>query len=50
MEDKKIEKRREYMRKYYIKRKDLGYITVKNKQEKLSSLKVERGKFIVNFD
>ena len=43
-------KRREYMRKYYIKRKDLGYIKFKNKVKKLTSLKIERGTFIVNFD
>ena len=48
MEDNKIMKRREYMRKYYIKRKDLGYIKFKIK--KLTSLKIERGTFIVNFD
>tara|TARA_B110000908_G_scaffold17526_1_gene19730 strand:+ start:1695 stop:1853 length:159 start_codon:yes stop_codon:yes gene_type:complete len=46
----KIEKRKEYMKKYYIKRKKLGYITVKKKPKTLKSLEIIRGEIIVRFD
>lgn len=46
----KIEKRKEYMKKYYIKRKKLGYITVKKKPKTLKSLEIVRGEIIVRFD
>tara|TARA_R110002073_G_scaffold169881_1_gene326779 strand:- start:7 stop:159 length:153 start_codon:yes stop_codon:yes gene_type:complete len=50
MEKTKEENRREYMKKYYLKRKKLGYIKVKSKKKKITGLKVERGDFIVKFD
>lgn len=50
MDADKIEKRKEYMKKYYIKRKKLGYIKIKKKPKNLQSLKILKGNFIVRFD
>tara|TARA_R110000850_G_scaffold20484_1_gene60936 strand:+ start:266 stop:448 length:183 start_codon:yes stop_codon:yes gene_type:complete len=60
MEDKKIkklteterllsDKRRRYMREYYLRTKK-GKTNTKNKKIKNSEIKIKRGNFLVTFD
>tara|TARA_R110001592_G_scaffold104960_1_gene295233 strand:- start:1413 stop:1577 length:165 start_codon:yes stop_codon:yes gene_type:complete len=49
---KNKEARKEYMRKYYIKRKEQGFVkcSIKSKKKQMNSLTIKRGTFIVRFD